>query len=439
MASMQQQTWLEKLFALSTYNTTVRTEFIAGVTTFITMAYIIIVQPNLMKAAGMPVGAVAVSTILISAVFSMLMGLYANRPFALAPTMGGNAFFAYSIVAAGDANWQTALGMVMISGICFLVLTLAGIREAIAEIMPKCVKNAVAGAVGLFIFGLGLTNAGIVLGNKTTGLLMLGSFHKANVILAVIGLVITLILMIRKVKGAVFYGIIVTAIVGIPLGITKLPQTFFSLPPDPSPIIGQFDIKSALSFAFFPLIFTFFTGEFFSTLGTVLGLGAKAKLLDEKGNLPEIQKPFIVDSLSVIGGAAMGMTPVSAYIESASGVEAGGRTGLTAVFTGVMFLLALFVTPLIMTIPSAATAPALILIGLSMLTTLKMIHWDDMEEMIPALFTVLTTGFSFSIANGIVFGVLSYVIIKIAAGKIKEIPWGLYLLCVPLIYYLWLK
>lgn len=435
----RQSSYLDNFFNLHQYNTNIRTEFIAGVTTFITMAYIIVVQPNLMKAAGMPAGPVTVSTLLAAAVFSILMGIYAKRPFALAPGMGGNAFFAYSIVAAGEATWQVGLGMVMISGLCFLFLTLAGIREAIADIMPKSVKNAIAGAVGLFILALGLTNAGIAVGSKATGLLTLGTFHKASVILAVIGLAITLGLTVRKVKGAVFYGILLTTLIGIPMGITKMPQSIFSLPPDPTPIMFQFDLKSAFSLAFFPLIFTFFTGEFFSTLGTVLGLGAKANLLDEKGNLPEIQKPFLVDSVAVISGSAMGLTPVTAYIESASGVEAGGRTGLTSIFTGLMFLSALFVTPLILMIPSAATAPALILIGLSMLSTMKMINWDDMEEMLPALFTVIAAGFTFSIANGIVFGVLSYVVIKIAAGKIKELSLGLYLLCIPLIYYLWLK
>lgn len=429
--------WLNRLFKLDQLQTKVRTEIIAGLTTFITMAYIIIVHPSLMKAAGMPAGPVTVMTILAAAIFSILMGVYANRPFAVAPAMGGNAFFAYTIVASGAATWQTGLGMVFIAGVIFLLLTLLGIRETISRLLPKSVKNAMAAAVGIYIIGLGLVNAGIILPTKTN--LGLASLHNSTVVLALVGLAITFALMARKVRGAVFFGILITTIIGIPMGITKLPDAIVSLPPNPEPILFKLDWLSALKWSFFPLIFTFFTGEFFSTMGTVLGVGGKAKLLDENGNLPDIHKPFLVDSVAMIGGSAMGMTTVTSFVESASGVEVGGRSGLTAVTTGLVFLVALFFTPLLLCIPTAATAPALVAIGLSMLQALKNVDLDDIGEALPGLLTILITAFTFSLANGIVFGILSFVVIKLLSGRIKEIPIGLYVLCIPLVYYLWLK
>lgn len=431
-------TWLERHFDLKKHGSSLRTEFLAGLTTFVTMAYIIVVQPNLMGAAGMPIGPVMVSTLLISALFSIIMGLYTNRPFAMAPAMGGNAFFAYTIVAGGLATWQTALGMVLISGTAFFLLTLFGVREAIANMIPKNIKLAIGAAVGIFIAGLGLKNAGIIVVNEAGDSLTLASFHNSSLLLAIFGLAVIFGLMARGVKGAVLYGIVLTTLLGIPFGLVQLPQALFQLPPNPAPILLQVDWLDALKLSFFPLVFTFFTGDFFSTLGTVLGVGAKAGLLDENGDLPDIQKPFIVDSLATIVGALAGLTTVTTYIESASGVEAGGRTGLTAISTGFFFLVGLLLTPVFLMIPNEATAPALIAIGLTMLSSLKGIDFDRTDESLAAFLTVLVTGFTFSIANGIVFGVLSYVIIKISMGKIREVPVGLYILCIPLVYYLWL-
>ncbi|PTM60055.1 NCS2 family permease [Desmospora activa] len=431
-------TWLERRFNLKHHGTSLRTEFLAGLTTFVTMAYIIIVQPNLMGDAGMPAGPVMVSTLLISALFSIIMGFYTNRPFALAPAMGGNAFFAYTIVAGGLATWQTALGMVFISGTIFFLLTLFGVREAIANMLPKNIKLAIGAAVGIFIAGLGLKNAGIVVVNEAGNSLTLASFHNPSVLLAVFGLVVIFGLMARGVKGAVLYGIVLTTLIGIPLGLAKLPEALFQLPPNPAPILFQVDWLSALKLSFIPLVFTFFTGDFFSTMGTVLGVGGKAGLLDENGDLPDIKKPFMVDSVATMVGSMAGLTTVTTYIESASGVEAGGRTGLTAISTGFFFLIGLLLTPIFLIIPNEATAPALIVIGLTMLSSLKGIDFERTDESMVAFLTVLVTGFTFSIANGIVFGVLAYVIIKIVMGKIREIPVGLFILCIPLIYYLWL-
>lgn len=430
---------LEKLFNLKQLNTNVKVEVFAGLTTFITMAYIIIVQPNLMGGAGMPVGAVMVSTMIISGIATIIMGLYTNRPLALAPAMGSNAFFAYTIVAGGLATWQTGLGMVFISGVVFLLLTLFGIREAIANMIPKNIKLAIGAAVGIYIAALGFTQSGLVIPNTSSGNLTLGSMHNESVILVLLGIVLILGLMARKVNGAVLYGIVAVTIIGIPLGITKMPETVFQLPPSPFEIFFQVDWLSALKLSFFPLLFTFFVGDFFSTLGTVLGVGAKANLLDENGDLPDIQKPFLVDAVSTVGGALAGLTTVTTYIESASGVEAGGRSGLTAVSTGMFFIISLLLTPIFLMIPGVATAPALIVVGLSMLVSLKAIDFDQIDEAMPAFITILVTGFTFSISNGIVFGVLSFVAIKLITGKLKDIPIGLYFLCIPLIYFLWLK
>jgi len=431
--------WLEKQFNLSKFGTNVKTEMTAGFTTFLTMAYIIIVHPNLMKAAGMPAGAVMVSTILISGLFTIIMGLYTNRPFALAPGMGGNAFFAYTIVAGGIATWQTGLGMVFIAGIIFLLLTLFGIREAIAKLIPKNIKLAIGSAVGLFIIGVGLTQAKLIILNESGGNLKLGSFHDSTVLLAIIGMAITFAFMARNVRGGVLYGILITTLIGIPMGITKMPTDWFVLPPNPGPIFFEVDWKTALQLAYIPLLFTFFTSDFFSTMGTVLGVGGKAGLLDKNGDLPDIKKPFLVDAAGTVAGAAGGLTTVTTFIESASGVEVGGRTGLTAVWTGIFFFAALLFTPLFLMIPSVATAPALVAIGLSMLTTMKDLDFEKTDEMIPAFMTIIITGLSFSIANGIVIGILTYAMMKILSGKLREIPVGLIIFCVPLIYYLWLK
>ncbi|MDQ0300180.1 AGZA family xanthine/uracil permease-like MFS transporter [Salibacterium salarium] len=430
--------WIEKRFGLNKNNTTTRTEMMAGLTTFVTMAYIIAIQPSLMSDAGMPAGSVMVTTLLVSAIFSIIMGLFTNRPFAMAPAMGGNAFFAYTIVASGVATYQTALGMVFISGMAFFLLTIFGIREAIANMLPKNIKLAVGAAVGIFITATGLKNAGLITANDSGDGLTLASLHNSSIMLSIIGLVIILGLMGRQIKGAVLYGIVITTVIGIPLGLTTMPETFFQAPPNPAPIMFQVDWLQALQFAFIPLIFTFFTGDFFSSMGTLLGVGAKADLLDKNGDLPGIKKPFLVDSLATVFGSMAGSTTVTTYIESASGVDAGGRTGLTAVSTGALFFVSLLVTPLFLMIPGEATAPALIVIGLTMLSSLKDINFENTEESLVAFLTVLITGFTFSIANGIVFGVLAYVVIKILTGKIKEIPIGLFILCIPLVYYLWL-
>ncbi|MGL4772102.1 MAG: NCS2 family permease [Clostridium sp.] len=424
---------LERLFKLKENNTNVKTEITAGMTTFMTMAYILVVQPMFMGAAGMDVGAVTVVTALLAAGFSIFMGIYTNLPFALAPAMGSNAFFAYTLVAGGIVNWQTGLGMVFISGIAFMLLTLLGLREVIVNLIPKNIKYAIGVAVGFYIVLLGFKNGGLM--SITEGKMALGDVKSAGVILTLIGLVIMVFLSARKVKGGVLIGIVLTTIIGIPLGITAVPETLVTMPPSIEPIAFKLDILAALKWSFFPLMFTFFVGDFFSTLGTLLGVSAKAGLLDEEGNLPNINKPFLVDSIATVVGALFGSTVVTTYIESAAGVEEGGRTGLTSVAAGVCFALTIFLTPIAGMIPNEATAPALILIGLLMISGIKNIEFDEFTEAFPAFATITFTAFTSSISNGISIGIISYMLTKVLAGKYKELNWGIYILSIPLVLY----
>lgn len=397
-----------------------------------TMAYILVVQPSFMGAAGMDVGAVTVVTAILSAIFSLFMGLYTNLPFALAPAMGSNAFFAFTLVAGGVVSWQTGLGMVFISGVIFLLLSVLGLREVIVKLIPKNVKLAIGAAVGFYIVSLGFKNGGIM---QVDGSISMGDIKTPAVLLTIMGLCLLVFLMSRKVKGAVFIGIIATTIIGIPMGITQVPETLVSMPPSIEPIFMKLDIMGALKWSFFPLIFTFFVGDFFSTLGTLIGVSAKADLLDEEGNLPNIEKPFLVDSIATIVGALFGSTVVTTYIESASGVEEGGRTGLTAVSTAVCFALAIFITPIVGMIPNQATAPALIIIGLMMLSGLKDIDFSDFTESFPAFATIAFTIFTNSISNGISMGIIAYTFTKLVSGRYKELNWGIYILSIPLILY----
>ncbi len=427
---------LEKWFHLKENNTDVNTEILAGLVTFMTMAYVVIVHPAILSGAGMPMQPLVVVTALITAVSTIFMAFYTNRPFALAPAMGSNAFFAYAIVAEGLATWQQALGMVFISGIVFLILTIMGLREAIVNLVPRSIKVSVGAAVGLFIAQLGFSNAGLV--TARDGLLRIGDIKQPEAILAIIGFFLIAMLMALKIKGALLWGILGTTIIGIPMGITQIPDTFISTPPGIGEIVLQLDILGSLRLMFIPLMFTFFAGDFFSTMGTLLGVGGKAGLLDEHGDLPGIERPFLVDALATTFGSLLGTSTVTTYIESASGVEEGGRTGLTALVTGLVFALMLFFTPVATMIPGAATAPALILIGLLMMPAIVSIDFDDFTESLPAFITIVFTAFTFNLANGISLGIITFVLVKLLSGRRAEIPAGLYVLCLPLIYYFYL-
>ncbi|MGL4980469.1 MAG: NCS2 family permease [Fusobacteriaceae bacterium] len=425
--------YLNNFFKLSENNTSVTTEVTAGITTFMTMAYILIVQPMFMSAAGMDAGAVTTVTAFLSAIFSIIMGLYTNRPFAMAPAMGGNAFFAYTLVSSGMVSWEIGMGMVFLSGVGFLILTLFGLREIIVKAIPKNLKFAIGVSVGFFIAMVGFKNGNIMSISK--GAITMGSFSNPNTVLSLIGLVITIALVLNKVKGGVLIGIILTTLIGIPLGVTSVPTSFFSLPPSINSIAFKLDIMGALKWSFFPLIFTFFVGDFFCTLGTLLGVSAKANLLDENGNLPEIDKPFLVDSISTILGAVLGSTTITTFLESAAGVEEGGRTGLTAITTGICFIFTLFITPIVYIIPSAATAPALIFIGILMMTSLKYIDMEEMTDFVPSIITIMFTVFTDNMATGMSIGILSHVIIKLLTGRYRELNAPIIFLSIPLVGY----
>lgn len=423
----------DSYFKLSEYNTNVSTEITAGVTSFMTMAYILIIQPMFMSAAGMNVQAVTIVTAVLSATFSIIMGVYTNRPFVMAPAMGSNAFFAYTLVAGGMVTWQVAMGMVFLSGIAFLLLTVFGLRGLIVEAIPKNLKFAIGVAVGFYIAMVGFKNGQIM--TITNGTISMGDITNPNTILSLIGLFITIALVLNKVKGGVLIGIVITTLIGIPMGITQVPDSFFSMPPSIMPIAFKLDILGACKFAFLPLIFTFFVGDFFCTLGTLLGVSAQAGLLDENGNLPEVDKPFLVDSIATIVGAVFGSTTITTFLESAAGVEAGGRTGLTAVTTGICFIFTIFITPIVYIIPSAATAPALIFIGILMMTSMKYIDMDDLTEFVPAVITIMFTIFTDNMATGMSMGIVSYVIIKILTKRYRELNIPILVLSLPLMGY----
>ncbi|MGL5244531.1 MAG: NCS2 family permease [Sarcina sp.] len=424
---------LERIFKLQQHNTNIRTEVSAGIVTFMTMAYILVVQPSFMGAAGMNASAVTTVTALLAGIFSIVMAIYTNRPFAMAAAMGSNAFFSFTMVQGGLATWEQGLGMTFISGLVFFLLTIFGLREVIVKAIPRNVKLAIGAAVGFFIAQVGFKNGNLM--SITEGKLELGNLNSPGVILVVIGLFILVGLMARKVNGAVLISIVVITLIGIPMGITEIPDKFITLPPSIEPIAFKLDIIGSLKLSFFPIMFTFFVGDFFSTLGTVLGVSAKAGFLDENGDLPDINKPFLVDSIATMVGAMLGSTVVTTYIESASGIEAGGRTGLASVSTGVCFLLALFITPVVGMIPSEATAPALIIIGLLMISAVKDIDFSEFTEAFPAFATIIFTAFTASLSNGISIGIISYVFVKLISGKYKELNMGAYALSILLLMY----
>ncbi|GAB1482456.1 NCS2 family permease [Treponema sp.] len=411
---------MEKLFQLKAHNTTVKIEIMAGITTFMTMAYILAVNPGILSAAGMPAGGVFTATALASLIATLVMAFFANLPIALAPGMGLNAFFAFTVVLGMGYSWQLALTAVFVEGIIFVLMSLFNIREAIVKSIPKNVKNAVSVGIGLFIAFIGLQNAGIVVNNDAT-LLGLGDITSGGALLALIGIVLTGVLLAMKVKGALLIGILGTTIIGIPLGVTSIPQGWnpFSVPA--APLLFQFDFSKLFSLDFIVVLFTFLFVDIFDTIGTLVGVTTQAKLIDEKGNIPKVKQALLADAVGTVAGACLGTSTVTSYIESAAGVAEGGRTGLTALTTGLLFGLALFLSPLFLLVPGAATAPALILVGFFMLSPVKDIELTDPTEAIPAFLTMIMMPLTYSIAEGLVFGILSYIFLKAITGKFKDI------------------
>ncbi|MDX9938491.1 MAG: NCS2 family permease [Sphaerochaetaceae bacterium] len=409
---------MEKLFKLSAHKTNVRTEVLAGVTTFLTMAYILIVNPLMLSEAGMDFGAVFTATALSSAIATLVMAFLANLPFALAPGMGLNAFFAYTVVLTMGYSWQQALAAVFIEGIIFIALTAFNIREAIVNSIPSNVKKAISVGIGLFIAFIGLQNAGIIVDGAT--LVQLGDITKGTALLAVIGLVITSILVAYKVRGALLLGIIGTTLIGIPLGVTSWGGGSF-MPPSLAPTFLAFSFKDIFSIDMLVIIFTFLFVDMFDTVGTLIGCATKANMLEKDGTIPKCKEALFADAIGTTVGAMLGTSTVTTYVESSAGVSEGGRTGLTSLTVAVLFLISLFLSPLFISIPGAATAPALILVGLFMISPVRDIDFDEPTEAIPAFLTILFMVTSYSIANGIMYGALSWILLKLFTKRAKEI------------------
>lgn len=443
--------FITKFFKLQENKTTVRTEIIAGITTFMTMAYILFLNPNILSATGMDKNAIFFATAIAAGFVTIAMGLVANFPIALAPGMGLNAFFATVALAGVGMPWRVALGAVFISGLIFILLTVTKVRQILVVAVPHSLKIAITVGIGLFITIIGLKLSEIMAVsanvipptlehlNATKGqsnLLFfewnigLGSLKNPAMLLCLIGLTITAALMALRVKGSLLIGIIVTTIIGIPMGVTKIAEGFspFSLPDFSNLAVFELDIKGALSMGIWTVVFTFTFVELFDTFGTLVGTANKAGLIDKDGNSPKIGKAMLVDAFGVSFGALMGTSTVTAYVESAAGIGEGGRTGLTAVTTGLLFLLALVLAPLATLIPNAATAPALIIVGLLMVSAIKEIDFEDFTEGLPAFMCIIMMPFTYSIANGVAAGIIFYTILKVITGKAKNVHWMMYLL-----------
>ncbi|RZS92154.1 NCS2 family permease [Cuneatibacter caecimuris] len=434
---------INQFFKIKERKTNLRTEIIAGITTFMTMAYILVVQPALIvgnagtitDVNGVVISkeAIMVTCALVSAVITMFMAVYANLPFALATGMGSNALFGGMLIA-GEISFGGIMSMTLISGLIFLILTIFGIRDLIVKTIPKNIKVAIGVAIGFYIAYLGFKNSGI--GTFANGI-SAGDFTQPSVYLAVFGLILIAVLNAKKVTGAILIGIVVVTLLGIPFGVTTLPDTIFKVPDFKGlgNVMFQFDWKSVLTFSAVPLIFTAFCGDFFSTLGTILGVGAKAGMLDKDGNFPDIQKPFLVDAIGTCVGACTGNTVITTYVESSAGVEAGGRTGFSSIVTAVLFLIMIFLSPLVLIIPNAATGPALIFVGFLMIQGVTNIDFSDFTEAFGPFVMIMFTIFIGSIAGGISAGIIAHVLIKVLTGRFKDLHPFLYILCVPLILY----
>ena len=415
---------MEKLFQLQAHKTNARTEIIAGITTFLAMAYILAVNPLILGDAGLNPGSVFTATAISAAVATLMMAITANLPVALAPGMGLNAFFTYTVVIGMKYSPATALTAVFFEGIFFIVLSFFNVREAIVKSIPLNLKKAVAAGIGLFIALIGMKNAEIIVDNPAT-FVGLGNITSGPALLGMIGLIITGILFSAQVPGSILLGILITTVIGIPMGIT-IPAggwsswSIFSLPAAPS--FWHFDFSNVFTFQFFTVFFSFLFVDIFDTVGTLVGVTNRAGLTDKNGEIPRVKQALLSDAVGTVFGAMMGTSTVTSFVESTSGVAAGGRTGLTALTTGIFFIVALIFSPVFLLIPSAATAPALIIVGFLMLGAAGEIDFKDPTEGIPAFLTIAMMPFTYSIAEGIVFGILSYVILKAGTGKFKQIP-----------------
>lgn len=420
---------LKKLFGFDPTQTTIKKEIVAGITTFLTMSYILAVNPAMFsQLEGMPAGAVFTSTALAAIIGCIAMAFWGKLPFGLAPGMGINAFFVYSVCLGMGYSWQLALTAVLIEGLIFILLTVTNIREAIVNAIPQSLRNAIGAGIGLFIAFIGLSSADIVVKNDAT-LVTLGDITSGSALLALIGLAITGFMFIRDIPGAILIGILVTMILGIPMGITEF-KGIISYPESISPIFFKFEFENIFTLDMLVVVFTFLFIDMFDTVGTLVGVCTKANMIDEDGNIKRIKQAFMADAIATTAGAMLGTSTTTTYVESAAGVAQGGRSGLTAFAVGVCFAVALLFSPLFLSIPSAATAPALIIVGLLMLEPIVKIPFDDFTESIPAFICIIMMPLTYSISNGILLGMIAYVLINLICGNFKKITIAMYILAV---------
>lgn len=429
------QSYSEHRFHLRELHTDIGTEVIAGLTIFATMGYVLAVVPRMMAEAGLPQGAVLTALVLMIFLTTVAMGLYTNRPFVLAPGMGSVAIFSITLVQLQHVSIGIASVIVFLSGVLFILVTLLGVREAIILVIPRGIKISISAGVGMFLAVIGMRNAKLLAANSQKVALSFGDLTQPAVVLAVMTFVILLVLETRKVRGAALISIVAGTVLGIPLGLTHLPQSIFSVPDGIGPVFMQFDLFGALDVKYLPYLFVFFLPDFFSSFGTAIGIGGKAGFLDENGDLPHIDKVFQIDSIAATIGSFFTIPVLITYLESGAGVEAGGRTGLTGITTACAFLLILAVTPIALMIPAAATAPILIYVGVSMMSGMRNLDYNDICDYFPAFLCIAFTAFTFNIANGISVAFIAYVIMKLAAGRMMELNKGHYLLALLLAYY----
>lgn len=416
---------LQKLFGYDPATSTIKTEITAGVTTFLTMAYILAVNPSILGETGMDKGALFTTTVVMSALATMFMGLYAKLPLALAPGMGLNAFFALTVCGVMGYSWQFALTAVFLEGLAFILLTVSNLREKIVDVIPDTLKNAISAGIGLYIAFIGLKSAGVIVDNPAT-LVCLGDLTQGAGLLGVIGIVVTSVLLVKNVKGALLLGIIATALIGIPLDVTHV-DGVFSAPPSIEPIFMKFEWDHIFTKDMFVIVFTLLFVDLFDCIGTVIGVTTRAGMVKD-GKIPRLKEVFMVDSVATAAGAVMGTSTVAVYVESAAGVNEGGRSGLTAFVTGVCFLLAVFFAPLFLAIPAAATTPVLVLVGLMMMGSVLRVDFDNYSEAIPAFVCIIFMPLSYSISDGIVLGHLAFILVNVLSGNFKKVTIGMYVL-----------
>ncbi|MGF1726212.1 NCS2 family permease [Photobacterium nomapromontoriensis] len=417
--------------------TNLRTEIIAGLTTFATMAYMVAVVPNMLSKGGIPFNSALTVTVLMTVITTIAMALYTNRPFVLGPGLGSVAIFSFTLLG-NDVPLSIAAGIVFISGVLFMLVSFLGIRDFVVRIIPHSVKVSVGVGIGLFIALLGFKQAGIVIADPRKNVLIFGDLASLDVIVAILGFFMVLFFVSRKIQGGIIVAVLLTTLISLPLGITAIPDTLFSIPGSIDDMFFQLDVVGALSPVYLPFLLAFFIPDFFSTLGALLGIGAQAGYLDKDGNLPGIEKNFHVDSCATTFGALFSCPVLTTYVESSAGVESGGRTGFTALVTAACFTLTLFLAPLAGMIPTVATAPVLMYIGIAMMSSMRKINYDDITEYLPAFVCVVMSVFSFNAGNGIAAAMLVYAFLKLTTGRYKEDHWSVYLIATSMIYYFYI-